>query len=483
MEQKNWCLYSLENAMEIIFVFDDQGVITYANREAERQLEYEGELCGFSVVDIFPGLFQVANGLICVNEGDFGMVRDLMAYRRNQTCFPVKGKLLKTQDEHSYVFMLYNVTNEQLLEREASQAGEEAQAALKVKTEFVANVTHELRTPVNGILGNVLELLSEETDKKKRNLLQLVERGCRDMNALINNILDFSKLEAGKFVLEPREFHFRNMVDYVKGNHSNRIVEKGLEFTVSVSPDIPECIVGDELRIVQILNNLISNAYKFTSVGSIHLEVVKTAQNGNKIELFFMVMDTGIGIAVADQDKLFKSFSQVDASISRKFGGTGLGLNITKQLVELMGGRIHVQSEVGKGSTFSFDIWVELPESCQNDESVKTATEVSARADESVAQELLRKLQNLSEGKVSDKLWQFGEPENLEELEKKMSKLILSVEMDNWEKAEMFAETIKQLVETAPREIKSGALRLKMAVQKGNYEKTLEAYNKLEELL
>jgi len=481
MEQKDWSLFSVENALEIIVAFDEWGMITYANMEAERQLEYEGELCGVSVTDIFPGMFQVTDGMVRVEEERLNVIQDLMAYRKNQTCFPVCGKLLKLQSGHGYIFMVYNATDRQLLERKVSQAGEEAQAALKVKSEFVANVTHELRTPVNGILGNVLELLSEETDKKKLNLLHLVERGCRDMNALINNILDFSKLEAGKFVLEPREFHFRNMIDYVKGNHSNRIVEKGLEFTVSVSPEIPEYIIGDELRIVQILNNLISNAYKFTSVGSIHLEVVKTAQSGNRVELFFMVMDTGIGIAAADQDKLFKSFSQVDASISRKFGGTGLGLNITKQLVELMGGRIHVQSEAGKGSTFSFDIWAELPESCC-DESVAEAVETVGDG-ESVAQELLRKLQNLSENQVGDGLWEFGTAENLEELEKKMSKLILSVEMENWEKAEMFAEAVKQLVETAPREIKSAALRLKMAVQKGNYEKTLEAYDKMRELL
>ena len=481
MEQKNLSLYCLENALEIILVFEQTGVITYANREAEEQLEYEGELCGISVTELFPGVFQVEDGCLHVGEGDLGVVRNLMAYRKNQTCFPATGKLL--QNGHSYVFMLYNATNDQLLEKKLSQAGEEAQAALQVKTEFVANVTHELRTPVNGILGNVQELLGQETDKKKLNLLQLVERGCRDMNALINNILDFSKLEAGKFVLEPREFQFRSMIEYVKGNHSNRITEKGLEFTVSISPEIPESIIGDELRIVQILNNLISNAYKFTSVGGIHLEVVKTAQTGSRVQLFFMVIDTGIGIATADRDKLFKSFSQVDASISRKFGGTGLGLNITKQLVELMGGRIHVQSEPGKGSTFSFDIWVEVPETDAHGDGGPVSESGGTADGSDVTKELLRKLQNLTENHVSEKLWEFGEQENLDELEKKLSRLILSVEMENWEKAEMFAETVKQLVETAPREIKNAALRLKMAVQKGNYEKTLEACDKLKELL
>ena len=357
---------------------------------------------------------------------------------------------------------------------------QEAEEAMKVKTEFVANVTHELRTPVNGISGSARELLGMETDPAKIKLLQMVERGCKDMNSLINNILDFSKLEAGKFVLEPRSFEFRNMIDYVKNNHNNRILEKGLNFSVSVSPEIPEEIIGDELRIVQILNNLISNAYKFTSVGGIDVQIVKTAQRDNMIELFFIVSDTGIGIAKANMNKLFQSFSQVDASISRKYGGTGLGLNITKQLVELMGGEIHVQSEEGKGTVFSFDIWTEIPAECMTEGGFATEYTGGETADKA---EILQKLQSLSENKTDDKIWIFGEPENLEELDRKLSKLILCVEMDNWEKAEMFSETVRQLLESAPREIKSAMLRLKMAVQKENYEKVMTAYEALKELL
>jgi len=267
------------------------------------------------------------------------------------------------------------------------------------------------------------------------------------------------------------------MLDYVKGNHNNKITEKGLNFSMTISPEIPEYIIGDELRIVQILNNLISNAYKFTSVGGIHLEVVKTGRKGNKAELFFMVIDTGIGIAKSDQDKLFKSFSQVDASISRKYGGTGLGLNICKQLVELMGGSIHVESDIGKGTIFSFHIWIEIPEEEGQEVS---GTEYFENKEE---QQFIQKLQSLSEQHPGEKIKTFGEPENKEEIEKKMSKLILCVEMENWEKAEMFAEAVKELVEEAPREIKSAALRLKMSVQKGDYEKAIVAFETLQQML
>ncbi len=483
MEQSGLFQFSMDNALEIIIIFNEDGIIVYANQSARRQLEYEN-LCGSSITDVFPGAFLEETFTEWKAEEDRTMT-DVMAYRKNRTCFPVRGKILvydkPSSNQRLYCCSVYDASTILFLKKKISQAGQEAEEALKVKSEFVANVTHELRTPVNGILGNAQELMGRETESDKLKLLHLVERGCRDMNAIINNILDFSKLEAGKFVLEPRNFHFRNMIDYVKGNHSNKIIEKGLEFSITVSPQIPEYVIGDELRIVQVLNNLISNAYKFTSVGSIHVEVVKTAQIGNRAELFFMVIDSGIGIAKADRDKLFKSFSQVDASISRKYGGTGLGLNICKQLVELMGGNIHVESDVGRGTVFSFHIWLELPETEVTESEVVETEEdkdkYSVNVDE---QNLLHKLQSLTENSVSENIWKYGTPENLEEIERKMSKLILSVEMDNWEKAEMFVEAIKQLVEEAPREVKSLALRLKMAVQKGDYQKTVTAFETLQ---
>ena len=472
MEHNGLFQYSINNALELFVVFDEKGKIVYANQTAEESLEYTDKLCGQDITEVFPGGIKIEDGILRVTGEKSDNTYSMMAYRGNRTCFPIEMKLFTYNSENGLlnVCMGFDASGKNLLEKQVSQAGQEAEEAQKVKTEFVANVTHELRTPVNGILGNTQELLKNETDKDKLKLLQLVERGCNDMHALINNILDFSKLDAGKFVLEPRKLHFRNMIDYVKGNHSNRIVEKGLDFSVTVSPDIPEYIIGDELRIVQILNNLISNAYKFTSVGGIHVEVVKTGQVGNKAEIFFMVIDSGIGIAKADQDKLFKSFTQVDASISRRYGGTGLGLNISKQLVELMGGNIHVESDTGKGTTFTFSIWVEIPK----DECSKCTPVINLDDN---------KFQNSMNSIVNDKIWQYGEPENKEEIEKKMSKLILSVEMENWEKAEMFAETIKQLVEEAPREVKSAALRMKMAVQKGDYEKASTAFEALQDMV
>lgn len=465
----------VENALEMILIFSREGVITYANAAAKEKLEYKDELCGRHISSIFPNEFQqTENGFS--TEYLFGsQIQNVIAYRKNLTCFPAEARMIWDEENSQYVCMANDILEKEFLNQEMERVKQEAEQALKVRSEFVANVTHELRTPVNGILGNVMDLTEKEEDEKKRKALRLIERCCGDMNRLINNILDFSKLEAGKFVLENRRFHFRNMIDYVRGNHQNRMTEKGLEFFVTVSPKIPEYIIGDELKIVQILNNLLSNAQKFTHVGSVSVEIIETAQVKNSIELYFLVMDTGIGIKKEDFDKLFQSFSQVDASITRKYGGTGLGLNITRQFVEMMGGSISVESEVNKGTTFTFSIWVTIDEDKASD-PIAPESHPGRKAGE--LPETVLELKEKKEGQ-KEGLRRFGSPENKEILNKTLSKLILCIEMENWEKAEDFMETIRQLTEEAPREVTRGVLRLKMAVQKANYEKAVKGLEEL----
>lgn len=477
MEWSETGAFPIEDALEMIFIFDRTGIILYANAAAKTKLEYEEELCGRHIADIFPGTFKSADGGF-ETEYPFGhKLQSLVAYRKNLTCFPVEARIIESEEQkEKYICMANDVLEKEYLNREITHVKQEAEQALKVKSEFVANVTHELRTPVNGVLGNTKELLEKVKDEHILKSLRLIERCCGDMNKIINNILDFSKLEAGKFTLEPRRFHFRNMLDYVRSQHINKLTEKGLGFFMTVSPQIPEYIVGDELRIVQILNNLLSNAQKFTSVGKITVEVVRTARVNDKIELFFIVKDTGIGIDKADKDKLFQSFSQVDASISRKYGGTGLGLNICKQLVELMGGKIEVEGEKNKGSTFSFSIWVGI---CEEEE-----LPVQAEDGEAAARANLFAMPPAEEEESNpEDVMCYGTQENKEALKKNLSKLILCVEMENWEKAEMFMETIRQLTQNAPREVSRVILKLKMAVQKENYEKVNAGYEEINTLL
>lgn len=472
-------IFPVEEALEMILFFDREGVISHANAAARRELGYEDlpeQQCGLEgrqIREVLPGVFWPGGE----SRADASKDRQcsLVAYRRNRTCFPVEVKIVESDKQPGiYVCMANDILEREHLSREVGQVREEAQQAAKVKSEFVANVTHELRTPVNGILGNVRELLGDVTDPRTVKALQLIERCCGDMNKLINNILDFSKLDAGKFVLESRRFCLRDMLDYVREQYRGRITEKGLDFFMTVSPQVPEYAVGDELRITQVLGNLLSNALKFTAVGKIAVQVLRTARVDDKTELFFIVSDTGIGIREEDRDKLFRSFSQVDASISRKYGGTGLGLNICRQLVELMGGRIEVESEKGKGSIFSFSVWVGA---CgEEDAGAQTSNDIKT-----VFQNMAQQMQDSGESRGDAR--EYGTPENREILKKNLSKLILCVEMENWEKAETFMETVRHLTEGAPPEVKRGALKLKMAIQKEDYEKAAAGYRQLNQLI
>ena len=473
MKQDGMELLPVENSLEMIFLFDRKGFIFYANAAARDRLEYGNEMCGNHINSIFPNEFkQTEEGFS--TEYVFGtQIHNLTAYRKNLTCFPVEARIAWQEECAGYLCMANDILEKEHLSQEIERVKREAEQALQVRSEFVANVTHELRTPVNGILGNVMELVEKEEDEHKKKTLQLIERCCGDMNRLINNILDFSKPEAGKFVLETRRFHFRSMIDYVRGNHHNKITEKGLDFFVTVSPEIPEYIVGDELKIVQILNNLLSNAQKFTHVGKISLEILKTAQVKNTIELYFLVMDTGIGVEKENQDKLFKAFSQVDASISRKYGGTGLGLNITKQFVEMMGGSISVESRKNKGTTFAFSIWVGDGDAGSEEYTLPDAADRRSNAGLSIM------ASEVPEGDGADAMRTFGTPENMELLDKILSKMVLCIEMENWQKAEDFMETVRQLTEGAPRDAARSVLRLKMAVQKENYEKAIASLEEL----
>ena len=457
--------FIIDNALEIFMSHDVQGNVIMMNHVGHEELGYY-DLCNIKISDIIPETYiDSASGLADKMEYD-GKAREMMVYRENMTCFRALIKGIITESEcYPYVVMIKNISEQYSLEKIASKATEEAESASKVKNEFVANVTHELRTPVNGILGNTNILLENDNDSETQRILNIIKQSCDTMNNLINSILDFSKLEAGKFTLENRRFEFRSMIDYIKSTHMPKISEKGLQFFVTISPEVPQYIVGDELRIGQILNNLLSNACKFTHMGKISLEVLKTAQQRNRVELFFMVVDTGIGIDKTESDKLFKSFSQVDASISRKYGGTGLGLNISKQLVELMVGNISCESEKNKGTMFSFSIWVEVAEEDISDN--ETNIDVNP-------------VHNLSDalgddGQSNSQL--FGTDENIAAIQNQLSKLILCIEMENWEKSEFFNESIKVLTADSPREIKTAALRLKMAVQKADYEKSINAYD------
>ena len=313
--------------------------VVHPDERASGARRYAELLEGKRDYDEWEQRFIRRDGRLVIADGAFTVIRDTVGN-------PLY--LLNTTKD---------ITDRKQAEADLVAAKEEAVAATQAKSDFLANMSHEIRTPMNAILGMTHLALKTELTPKQRDYLTKTRSAAQALLGIINDILDFSKIEAGKLDVETIEFRLDQVLDNLSSVVSQKAQDKNLEFLISAQHDIPTNLIGDPLRLGQILINLVNNAVKFTDRGEVVVSVVVEEKVSDRVKLKVSVRDSGIGMTPEQTARMFQPFSQADTSTSRKYGGTGLGLSISKRLVELMGGEIWVESHYGTGSTFLFTAW------------------------------------------------------------------------------------------------------------------------------
>lgn len=352
----------VESANAIIAIIDKHGVMININPYGERftgytQQEIASEPYFWSRFLPLPMRDKVIGIIENAREGNItnSFQNAWMSKEGSERMFEWSNALVLDENgAMQYVTTIgIDITEQKERELELEKAKEAAEAAAKAKSDFLANMSHEIRTPLNGIIGLTELVLKTDLAPKQRDFLEKSNISSHALLDVINDILDYSKIEAGKFDLENKPFELNSVLSNIMSLFEFQALQKGLELDLNVTLD-ESIMIGDSLRLTQILTNLVGNAIKFTETGSVSINVVSIHEDDDFRHLQFSIADTGIGMSLDAQKNLFQEFSQADTSITRQFGGTGLGLAISKQLVQMMGGDIGVESEAGVGSTFIF---------------------------------------------------------------------------------------------------------------------------------
>ncbi len=357
----------VDTAVDGIITIDEQATIRSFNPAAERIFGYSAEeVLGRNVNMLQPEPYHsqhdqyIRNYLRTGKKKIIGLGREVVGLRKDKTEFPLDLAVSEVRLDHKRLFtgIIRDITERKRAEAELQAAKEQAEAASQAKSEFLASMSHEIRTPMNAIIGMAELLVETPLNTEQREYVRIFQSAGDNLLTLINDILDISKLEAGHLELECVPFDLRDLLEKTCEIMALRAHKKGLELACHLVAQTPARLIGDPLRLRQVLVNLIGNAIKFTETGEILIEVRPRIEKapGDRAALHFSVADTGIGIPAEKLESIFERFTQVDASTTRQYGGTGLGLNISQRIVQAMGGEIQVESVQGAGSTFAFSV-------------------------------------------------------------------------------------------------------------------------------
>lgn len=352
----------IEGAPDAIYVKDNKGKYQLVNPAAARIFDLPAsEIVGRDDAAFLPphkARMVMALDRAVMNTGRTRTYHEAIESENGELTFlSTKGPIFDAKGNISGLFVMSrDITDRKKTELALRQAKVAAEALAKSKSEFLANMSHEIRTPMNAIIGLSHLALNKEVPDDIRDYLIKINASSESLLGILNDILDFSKMEAGKLEVENAEFQLNHVLNNLQSLFSAAAEQKHLHFYIDVASDVPTGLVGDAMRIQQILANLLGNAIKFTQRGKVGLQVKLIEAGKSQAKIYFCVSDTGIGMRNETLDNLFQPFSQADTSITRRFGGTGLGLTISHGLLQLMGSEFHVESQIGKGSCFSFEL-------------------------------------------------------------------------------------------------------------------------------
>ncbi|MEW6759825.1 MAG: response regulator [Pseudomonadota bacterium] len=366
LEQLSSIIDIAENA---VVCTDEAQRIVFFNQGAQRVFGWTPEeVVGQSLEMLIPDRFRPGHGerVAGFRHGErparrMGERGTIYAVRKDGSEFPAEATISKSEAQGRVILtaILQDISERKAYERELEAAKDRAEAAMAAKSMFLANMSHEIRTPLNAVIGMTSLLLHTDINEEQRDYTETIRSSSEALLSIINDLLDYSKLEVGRLDLERHAFEVRRCVEDALDLLAPAASEKNLDLAYMLEPGVPATILADATRLRQILVNLLSNAIKFTHHGEVVVTVSATSHETGACRLAFAVRDTGIGIPAHRLEDIFTSFTQVDASTTRKYGGTGLGLTISRRLAEMMGGDLSVESEVGRGSTFTFTIEAE----------------------------------------------------------------------------------------------------------------------------
>ncbi len=463
----------LHNVDELILFFDRRGRIIKWNVKAAVELGYQtDQMRSITVNDIFPSAFSIIDEKVYVN-GTFDRMK-LMAYRCIKTCFSVELTVIE-QEEGPVQGMILAKSTEEFdgLRTEIERLKKQTKEYEISQDAFVATVTHELRTPLNGIIGMLALLSKTQLTDEQQEFVDTAINCSHNMERMINDILEYSKLKAGKLIFDYQPVDPKKLLQEIWNQYEGNMIAKNLKYHIYLSEDIPTVLYGDSMRIAQVVHNLLHNAVKFTASGSIALEATVSKVKEDKVELFIAVEDTGIGISEAGKEKLFRSFSQVDSSITREYGGNGLGLAVSKEIVNHMEGNIGVTSKEGQGSCFFFTIWLKREQ----------GTKLNGIHDKESSRNEFNYNKDMGHYKNDHNL--TIDANYLPKIEAKCSmdtakikeSLNLCLSLEAYEKAEQIVHNIRSQIKEANPEVAKKLLRMELALRRADRQSALNVFD------